>query len=143
MSCFIEKSAVTKNEDWIDKYKLLFTTSYSTDSTVPPKTILAFPKIVCTETFLVIGPFDTEEEMNNCDKYIHTKFFRLYLYFGKGTMQVSQEVFRFVPLQDFTAQSDIDWRQPVSAIDSQLYRKYALTEAEITFVERTIKPMDN
>ena len=56
-------------------------------------------------------------------------------------MQVSQDVFRFVPLQDFTANSDIDWNQSIAEIDAQLYRKYNLNNDEIDFIERMIKPM--
>ena len=140
-SCFIESKAVTKNREWIAKNKLLFTTSYSTNATVPPVPILAGPNVIGTETFLVIGPFETAEEMNNCNKYLRTRFFRLYLFFGKGTMQVSKEVFQFVPLQDFTAKSDIDWSKSVADIDKQLYKKYGLSPEEIGFVEGMIKEM--
>ena len=63
------------------------------------------------------------------------------LYFGRGTMQVSQEVFRFIPLQDFTSSSDIDWSKSIPEIDKQLYAKYNLSEDEIAFIEKMIKPM--
>ena len=56
-------------------------------------------------------------------------------------MQVSQDVFRFVPLQNFTLLSDIDWNKNISEIDNQLYAKYHLTNKEIAFVESMIKPM--
>ena len=45
-------------------------------------------------------------------------------------------------MQDFSSQSDIDWSKSVSDIDQQLYRKYGLSEEEIAFVERMIKPME-
>ncbi len=77
----------------------------------------------------------------NCDKYLKTGFFRVLLFFGRGTMQVSQDVFRFIPLQDFTSESDIDWSQSIADIDRQLYAKYGLTEGEIAFIESMIKPM--
>ena len=141
-TCYIDIKAIAKNKEWMAKYKLLFTTSYSTNATVPPEPILAGPNVIGTETFLVIGPFETSEEMNKCNKYIKTKFFRLYLYFGKGTMQVSKDVFQFVPLQDFTDKSDIDWTKSVTEIDRQLYAKYNLTDDEIAFIEQMIKPME-
>lgn len=139
--CYIDKVAISKNIDWVDKYKLFFTTSYSTNATIPPEPILATPDVICTETFLVIGPFDTVEEMNNCNKYIKTKFFRLYLYFGKGTMQVSKNVFQFIPLQDFTSNSKINWKKSIKDIDQYLYKKYKLSKDEIEFIEKMIKPM--
>lgn len=61
--------------------------------------------------------------------------------FGRGTMQVSQDVFRFVPLQDFTSKSDIDWSKSIPEIDQQLYAKYSLSEDEISFMESMIRPM--
>ena len=57
-------------------------------------------------------------------------------------MQVSQKVFRFIPIQDFTSSSDIDWSKPIADIDRQLYAKYGLTDEEIAFIESMIKPME-
>ena len=79
----------------------------------PPETIIGEQNSVCTETFLLIGPFDTEIEQKNCYKYICTNFFKALLFFGRGTMQVSQDVFRFIPLQDFSNQSDIKWNKSI------------------------------
>ena len=56
-------------------------------------------------------------------------------------MQVTQDVFCYVPLQDFTPQSDIDWSKTVPEIDQQLYAKYNLSADEINFIESMIKPM--
>lgn len=56
-------------------------------------------------------------------------------------MQVSQDVFRFVPLQDFTSLSDIDWNKSILEIDNQFSAKYHLSNEEIAFVESMIKPM--
>lgn len=138
---YIRKETVTKNISWIYLHKLFFTTSYSTNAIVPPESIVGNPNEVCTETFLVVGPFNSELEQMNCRKYFYTSLFKVLLYFGRGTMQVSQDVFRFVPLQDFTHNSDIDWSQSIADIDRQLYTKYSLTEDEIAFIESMIKPM--
>lgn len=51
-------------------------------------------------------------------------------------------VHAFVPFQDFTASSDIDWSKPISNIDQQLYAKYGITKAEQSFIESMIKPME-
>ena len=138
---YISPIVVTKNKESIDKHKLFFTTSYSTNAFNPPETIIGDPGAICTETFLLIGPFDSRKEQLNCHKYINSGFFKTLLFFGRGTMQVSQEFFRFVPLQDFTNQSDIDWNRSIREIDKQLYAKYNLTEDEIVFIEKMIKPM--
>ncbi|MST84649.1 Eco57I restriction-modification methylase domain-containing protein [Hallella mizrahii] len=139
---YVNKSIINKNVEWIDMYKLFFTTSYSTNASVPPEDIESLPGSACTETFIVIGPFSSEEEMKHCHTYLHTKFTRALIYFGHGTMQVTAKVFQFVPLQNFTAISDIDWTQSIADIDKQLYKKYHLSEDEINFIENTVKPMD-
>ncbi len=100
------------------------------------------PMVGSTQTFLSVGKFATKEEAEACLKYIKTKFCRAML----GTLKVTQDnpstTWANVPLQDFTAQSDIDWCQPIAAIDRQLYTKYALNAHEIAFVESTIKAME-
>jgi len=123
---------VTANSGNIDKYKLFFTTSYSTNAIVPPEPIVGKPGMICTETFLLVGPFDTELEVDNCNKYIHTSFFRFLLYYGKGTMQVTKSVFELIPLVSFSH----------SWTDEMLYKKYGLTPDEIAFIESMIRPMD-
>lgn len=60
----------------------------------------------------------------------------------KKTQDNPRDVFQFVPLQDFTSSSDIDWTQSVADIDRQLYRKYGLSDEEVAFIEKMIKPME-
>lgn len=139
---FVNPCIVKKNASWISKYKVFFTTSYSTNAVTPPQPILAGPNVICTETFIVIGPFESPFEMDSVAKYIQTVFFRAALFFGRGSMQVSKDVFRFVPLEDFTQESDIDWTKPVEQIDKDLYKKYDLKAHEVDFIEKMIKPME-
>lgn len=138
---YITFNTITKNASTVDKYKLFFTTSYSTNATNPPQSIIGNRNEICTETFLLIGPFSTQEEQLNCKKFFDTNFFKILIFFGRGTMQVSRDVFRFIPMQDFTANSDIDWSKSVAEIDAQLYAKYNLSVEEISFIESMIKPM--
>ena len=62
-----------------------------------------------------------------------------------GVLKITQDCpgpkWKYVPLQDFTPASDIDWTQPIPAIDQQLYRKYGLTDEEIAFIESHVKEM--
>ncbi len=37
---------------------------------------------------------------------------------------------KYVPLQDFTPASDIDWSKSIAQIDRQLYAKYGLDEKD-------------
>ena len=60
----------------------------------------------------------------------------------KSSQNVTQIVYKFVPMQDFTNSSDINWSKAISEVDEQLYKKYSLTQEEIDFIESTIKPME-
>ena len=59
----------------------------------------------------------------------------------KITQDNDREVWRLVPLQDFTSSSDIDWTQTVADVDRQLYAKYGLSDEEINFIETHVKEM--
>lgn len=52
------------------------------------------------------------------------------------------DMWAYVPLQDFTPNSDIDWTKSIINIDGQLYKKYNLSPEEITFIESKIKAME-
>ena len=104
--------------------------------------IIGEPLIGATQTFLTIGAFDTRAEAGACLKYVKTKFARTLLGILKVTQHNPKDTWRLVPLQDFTNRSDIDWTQSVSDIDRQLYRKYALSESEISFIEEKVRAME-
>ena len=95
-----------------------------------------------TQSFIGIGSFDSKKEAEYCFKYIKTKFLRAMLGVLKVTQDNNKEVWKFVPLQDFTENSDIDWSKSIPEIDQQLYAKYNLNEEEISFIESMIKPMN-
>ena len=97
----------------------------STMEKIPPKTI-------CSETYLVAGSFDTEDEADNFMTYLKTKFTRFLLAQIAMTQQISKATFAFVPTQDFTKQ----WT------DEELFKKYKLTPEEIAFINRMIKEMN-
>ena len=103
--------------------------------------VIAKPDNGFTQTFIGIGDFDTKGEAENLLKYIQSKFLRTMLSVLKVTQDNSKETWSMIPLQDFSATSDIDWSQPVAAIDQQLYKKYGLTEHESSFIEKNVKEM--
>ena len=94
-----------------------------------------------TDTFLSIGKFETLQEAEHCLKYVKSKFARTMLGILKATQHNPPSTWKYVPLQDFTANSDIDWSKSVAEIDQQLYRKYDLTADEIEFIETHVKEM--
>lgn len=104
--------------------------------------LIGKPLTSATPTFISIGSFDTEVEAQNLLKYIKTKFARTLL----GIMKVTQDnpplKWAYIPLQDFTSNSDIDWKKSISEIDQQLYAKYKLDQNEIDFIESKVKAME-
>lgn len=100
------------------------------------------PGMGFTQSFISIGAFDSREEAEYALKYLKTKFLRTLLGILKVTQDNNSEVWEFVPLQDFSSTSDIDWSQSISDIDKQLYKKYNLNNEEIAFIENMVIPMD-
>ena len=94
-----------------------------------------------TQTYIGVGAFDTRTEATNLEKYFHTKFLRTLLGILKITQHNEIGTWRMIPLQDFTAASDIDWSKSIPEIDKQLYAKYGLDEKEIAFIESHVKEM--
>jgi len=129
---YINEDSVIRNRESIYKYKLFFSKAYTSTSTVPPEVIRAGPGVISTDTFIKIGNFNTEEEMNNCLTYIKTKFFRALLFYNRHSLHISKNSFELIPLQDFSK----PWT------DEELYKKYKLTQEEIDYIEDNIDPMD-
>ena len=131
---------VTRSHDVFKAYKVFISKSAGdplTDGKIIGTPIVAYPMETCTDTFIPIGCFDDVTEAENLAKYLKTKFVRAMV----SVLKVSQNVSQFVPLQDFTAQSDIDWSKSIEKIDKQLYKKYNLSSDEMDFIEKMIKPM--
>jgi len=91
---------------------------------------------------MCIGAFETRGEADNALKYVKSKFCRTLLAVLKTTQHNPPVTWRMIPLQDFTAASDIDWSKPIPDIDRRLYAKYGLDEGEIEFIESHVKEMD-
>lgn len=127
----------------LDSYKLFLSSANGTgifgESLTPP--IIEKPGIGATETFISIGDFKTINEAKAAWKYINSKFARALLDVLKKTHHISPAVWKYVPMQDFTSKSDIDWSKSIPDIDKQLYKKYDLSKDEIIFIESMIKPM--
>lgn len=100
------------------------------------------PSVGVTQTFITIGSFDEKVAADACLKYVKTKFARALLGVLKITQHNPARVWKYVPLQDFTSASDIDWTTPIPQIDQQLYAKYGLDADEIAFIEDNVKPME-
>lgn len=103
--------------------------------------IVVGPNDGFTQTFFSLGLFNNSKEADNLAKYVKTKLCRAMLGILKVTHHNPPIKWRYVPLQDFTDKSDIDWSKSISDIDQQLYRKYDLSKDEIAFIETNVKEM--
>ena len=141
----IDSDFITRGRDILGSYKVIISKSAgdpANDKKVIGKPYVAGPMCACTDTFITIGKFNDVNEAGNLGKYLQTKFVRYAISIMKMSQNTYQIVYEFVPIQDFTNQSDIDWSQSIADIDQQLYKKYNLTQEEIDYIEATIKPMN-
>ena len=140
---YIPKKYIEAHEN-LYKYKVVIPKSNGSGAIgeVLSTPILGEPILGYTQSFIGIGAFETEAEGDAALKYVKTKFMRTMLGILKVTQDNNTDVWKFVPLQDFTSHSDIDWSQSIPDIDRQLYSKYNLSEDEIAFIEKMIKPME-
>ena len=96
--------------------------------------MIGTPMIGFTETYISVGETDSLIEAEAVLKYVKSKFTRVMLGVLKVTQNNAKPTWKYVPLQDFTSKSDIDWSQSIANIDKQLYKKYDLTDDEIEFI---------
>ena len=144
---FIERDEISKNIEWIDRFKVFTPRANNIGTELNDDNLNSFvgsPNTICTESYLVVGVglgLNQSSATNLC-KYLTTKFARFQHSLGKASQDATSKTFRFVPTQNFTKSSDIDWSKSTVEIDKQLYEKYKLTKEEIEFIERMIKPMN-
>ena len=141
---YVSRKNIKKNIPDISKPKVFIPEAYGAGESFPHQ-IIGIPEIasaesVCSQSYLYVA-FRTNTEAENFAKYLRTKFLRVLVSASKVSQHAMNKVYRFVPIQDFTENSDIDWSRSIDEIDSQLYAKYHLTEEETAFIEKMIKPM--
>jgi len=122
--------------DLVSANKVYISKAYGMSGGVPSQVInqpiLGEPNSCCTETYLLIGPFDNSAESERVIGYMKTRFFRFLVLLIKNTQNAMKKVYSFVPMQDFSQ----EWT------DEKLYKKYGLTKDEIGFIESMIRPME-
>ena len=140
---YVDKKYLDLNHENLFKYKVLVPKSNGTGALgeVLSTPLIGEPLIGHTQTFISIGCFQTKREAENLLKYIKSKFCRVMLGILKITQHNPGPKWKYVPLQDFTQDSDIDWSKSIPEIDLQLYKKYGLDEKEIQFIESHVKEM--
>lgn len=95
------------------------------------KSVRGLKNDICTETFLVVGPFDTEQQMKNAQIYLETKFFR-FMVGSRKNKNMTQGTYKYVPL--------IDLKKPWT--DAELYKLFNLSKSQIEYIETMICDLD-
>lgn len=135
------RSKVEVGKDMIDKWKVI--TSYvSYDHAGNPgkdgrrrvfsKIGILPPGTICTETYLVIGAYETETKATNLVSYMKTRFFRFLVAQFMYSHHLTRSAYEFVPLLDMSTK----WT------DEKLAERYELTADEQDFIASKIRPFN-
>jgi site-specific DNA-methyltransferase (adenine-specific) len=138
---FIERGQVPRNVGWVDQWKVFLSSTASehggqTDKSgtrrVFSRILTGPPGTACTETYLMVGPYNSETEAVNLGGYLRTRFVRFLVALRTNTQHLYSERFAFVP------------RLPMDRVwtDADLYEKYGLADDQVHLIESTIKPME-
>ncbi len=136
-SGFIAPSEVVSNQDVVNKYKIMVSRITYEHAGEPDKegmfrvlsrVEVLKPGEVCTDSYLIIGGFDTENEAENCADYLKSKFARFLISQTLSSINLSKDKFGLIPMQDFTKKVDIE----------HLYKKYYFSKSDVEFINSLI-----
>lgn len=137
------------HEDWIDKYKVFVPFSNGASGVlgdeparIISRPVIGYPGDGITQTFIGFGCLNSEFEAMALEKYIKSKFARALLGILKVTQGNKADTWEYVPLEDYSKQSDIDWNLTIPEVDMQLYEKYSLDNEDINFIENKLQLLD-
>lgn len=144
---YVERDEIPTRSQWVDIWKVYTPRANNVGTELNDDNLNSFigsPGTICTESYLVIGAELGLDEISceNLTKYLSSKFVRYLHGLAKGSQDATAKTFRFVPVQDFTNHSDIDWSATIKELDKQLFNKYGLTAEEATHIENRIKEME-
>ena len=136
---YVSRSSISTNAHLIDKWKV-FTGRAAPGTgnrdTYPHKIIstpfLGEPGTISSETYLCIGPFDSKNQAESVLSYLTCRLTRLLILLHKPSQDTTRKVYSFVPIQKWTKQ----WT------DEELYARYGISESEIAFIEKVVRPMN-
>jgi site-specific DNA-methyltransferase (adenine-specific) len=132
---WVKENFIAKNRQLIRTWKLLIPKAYGERGAIPANvlgpSIVAPPDSVCSQTYLVIGPFPTRRQARSVQSYLWTRFARFLISLRKITQDVPKGAYSWLPVQEW----DRAWT------DVDLYKKYGITKDEIAFIESMIRPM--
>ena len=130
---------IRDSENYLDKWKLLAPKSPIAGQTDFTKavgfysrsnTIIAEPGSCCTESYIVLGAFDTEDEVKSFQSYIFTKVARFMLLQAVISQDVTKHCFTFVP--------DLE-KYDHTFTDDELVKRWDITDEEWEYIDSRIK----
>lgn len=135
----VSRDEITCGNDLIDKWKIYIGRAApgTGNKDTYPHRILSTPFIgepgsICSETYLCIGPFESKVEAESALSYLSCRLTRMLILLHKPSQDTTKKVYTFVPKQKW----DKIWT------DRDLYAKYGITNDEIEFIEKLVRPMD-
>lgn len=140
-----DKPNIVKGNKYLDHYKVLIASAYPKKSIISGDPTIENVKKRINELVEILPPNSafgrsrmalymskSKTECDNFIKYMNTSFFA-------GLMlqepNRSSTIGDIIPIQNYSASSDIDWSKTIDEIDIQLYKKYNLTDKEISFIK--------
>lgn len=136
---YVARSSISSSPHLIDKWKLFMgyaAPGTGNKDTYPHRIIstpfLGEPETISSETYLCIGPFDTKRQAESALSYLSCRLTRFLILLHKPSQHVTRKVYTFVPAQKWTRH----WT------DKDLYAKYGISDNEIAFIEKVVRPMD-
>lgn len=147
---YIPKSKIKRNHDLLNNWKVFTSKMNGGAGTILDgkpvailgRTFVMGPNCICSNALISVGNFRLRNNAINLDKYMKTRFFRFMLGIMKISQVLTSNIYKYIPQQNFSEESDIDWSKSISEIDDNLYTKYGLDEKEIEFIETHVKPME-
>ena len=136
---YVARAQISTGTQLIDKWKVFIgraAPGTGNKDTYPHKILstpfLGEPGSISSETYLCIGPLDSRSQAESVLSYLSCRLTRLLILLHKPSQDATRKVYTFVPMQDWTKV----WT------DADLYAKYGLSEIEIAFVEKVVRPME-
>lgn len=140
---YVDKNKIPARTEWIDEHKVYVSKAGEISARFNGLPFYGEPNSICSETYLVVGPFPNKKVCENAIKYMNTALYKYLISQIKKTQNAARGVYKFVPLQDFSDNSDLDWDASIDDIDNQLYEKYHLTSDEILYIEDQVNKNKN
>jgi len=130
---WVAEDQVHKNTNLMKNWKVLVPGAYGERGALPARvlgpTLVAGPRTVCSQTYLVVGPVDSKSEAESLETYLQTRFARFLVSLRKISQHAWRNTYTWVPQQT--------WDRPWT--DVELYSKYGINADEQAYIEAMVK----